>query len=89
MIILPGPSLSVARRGCGVTAWANKLACAGGSDGQHSLRSVELLAAGGAGWEPGPPLREPRAGLGLAALGDRLYAVGGYSGNTTNTINNS
>ncbi|XP_077283811.1 influenza virus NS1A-binding protein homolog isoform X1 [Arctopsyche grandis] len=74
-----GPSLSVARRGCGVAVWGSRLAVAGGSDGQNSLRSVEFLSVGGT-WEPGPPMREKRAGVSLAALNDRLYAVGGFSG---------
>lgn len=77
--IFSGPSLSVARRGCGAAVWGSKLVVAGGSDGQHSLRSVEILTIGGT-WEPGPPMREKRAGVSLATLNDRLYAVGGFSG---------
>jgi Kelch motif len=52
----------------------------GGSDGQTSLVSTEILDIPTGTWHVGPSLCTPRANMGVAVIGHRLFAVGGYSG---------
>lgn len=58
----------------------DKLYVIGGSDGQTSLVSTEVLDISTGTWHVGPTLCTPRANVGVAVIGHRLFAVGGYSG---------
>lgn len=75
---LPGPSLNVGRRGAGCDILNGKIYVVGGSDGSHSLKSVEVLENNS--FILGPQMSIGRANVGVVAYSNRLYAVGGFSG---------
>lgn len=52
----------------------------GGSDGAHSLRTVEILDPSARSWTQGPGLSIARANCGVARYRERLFAVGGFNG---------
>lgn len=72
--------LNTARRGCGVAVFKGKLYVVGGSDGSHSLNSVEIFDEESQTWSVGPRMTTARANVEVDVVGDRLYAVGGFSG---------
>lgn len=72
--------LNTARRGCGVAVFKGKLYVVGGSDGSHSLNTVEIFDEESQTWSVGPRMTTARANVEVDVLGDRLYAVGGFSG---------
>ena len=55
-----------------------KIYVVGGSDGSHSLKSVEVLESNN--FILGPQMSIGRANVGVVAYSNRLYAVGGFSG---------
>ena len=75
-----GPQLAVARAGFAAAANRDLLFVAGGellTPPFSVLTSVEVIAAGGSGWQAMPNLPMPTHGFGAMATGNKFITVGG------------
>jgi len=72
--------MTTARRGCGVVALDDKLYIIGGSDGQQSLATVEILDLNEGVWSVGPIMTTPRANVSVVIVNNRIFAIGGFNG---------